>query len=276
MTTAAPKDLAETAARKSAPWLVRFGRLGYVAKGMVYVVMGFLATQAAIGMGGQTTDTRGALRTIGGAPFGRIALGIVMIGLIGYAAWRLMSAAMDGERRGDEPTSIALRIGEAVRGLAYGSLGLWTFRYLTANTDTGNPTRSLTNRVLVMPAGRWIIIAAGLVVIGYALWQLYKAASGRFLKRLDLSSCADRTKLWVTRLGRFGVAARGIVFGMLGALVTRAGWTFDSSGVGIDESLDALGAAPLGGIVFGTVAVGLIAFGIFELATARFRVMRAF
>ena len=275
-TEAAAKEFAASAARKSAPWLVRFGRLGYVAKGIVYVVMGFLATQAAIGMGGRTTDTRGALRTIGEAPFGKLALGIVMIGLFGYAAWRLVSAAMDAERRGDEPTSIALRIGEAVRGLAYGSLGVWTFRYLTSNTDTGNPTESVTDRALLMPAGRWIVVAAGLVVIGYALWQLYKAASGKFLKRLDLSSCADQTRQWVTWLGRFGIAARGIVFGMLGALLTRAGWTFDGSGVGIDQSLDALGAAPLGGIVFGTVAAGLIAFGIFELATARFRVMRAF
>lgn len=276
MTTAATEDLAGNAARKSAHWLVRFGRLGYVAKGLVYVVMGFLATQAAIGMGGRTTDTRGALRTIGAAPFGKISLGIVMIGLFGYAAWRLVSAAMDGERRGDEPTSIALRIGEAVRGLAYGSLGVWTFRYLTANRDTGNPTRSVTSRALEMPAGQWLVVAAGLVVIGYALWQLYKAASGKFLKRLDLSSCADQTRHWVTGLGRFGIAARGIVFGMLGALLARAGWTYDPSGVGIDQSLDALGAAPLGGIVFGTVAAGLIAFGIFELATARFRVMRAF
>jgi len=275
MTSAATKDLAD-AARKSAPWLVRFGRLGYVAKGVVYVVIGFLATQAAIGMGGRTTDTRGALRTIGEAPMGKLALGVVMIGLFGYALWRLVSAVTDAERRGDEPTSIALRIGEAVRGLAYGSLGVWTFRYLTSNTDTGNPTQSVTDRVLEMPAGRWIVVAAGLTVVGYALWQLYKAESGKFLKRLDLSACRDQTKLWVTWLGRFGIAARGIVFGMLGVLLARAGWTYNPTGVGIDQSLDALGAAPLGGIVFGAVAAGLIAFGIFELATARFRVMRAF
>src|SRR5687767_893208 len=109
MAAATAKDLAEDAARKSGPWLVRFGRLGYVAKGIVYVVIGVLATQAAAGMGGRTTDTRGALRTIGEAPLGKFALGIVMIGLFGYAAWRLISALTDAERRGDEPTSIALR-----------------------------------------------------------------------------------------------------------------------------------------------------------------------
>jgi hypothetical protein len=276
MAAASAKNVAEDAARKSAPWLVRFGRLGYVAKGVVYVVIGFLATQAAVGIGGRTTDTRGALRTIGEAPLGKVALGILMIGLFGYAAWRLISALTDAERRGDEPTSIALRVGEAVRGLVYGSLAVWTFRYLTANADTGNPTRSMTDRALDMPAGRWIVVAAGLTVIGYAFWQLYKAVSDKFLKRLDLSSCRDQTKNWVIWLGRFGIAARGIVFGMLGALITRAGWTYNSSRVGIDQSLDALAGAPSGSVVFGTVAAGLIAFGIFELATARFRVMRAF
>src|SRR5688500_12627449 len=110
MPTAATKALASDAARKGGHWLVRFGRLGYIAKGTVYVVMGFLATQAAVGLGGRTTDARGALRTIGAAPFGKIALGIVMIGLLGYAAWRLVSAVTDAERRGDEPSSIVLRI----------------------------------------------------------------------------------------------------------------------------------------------------------------------
>src|SRR5215212_147139 len=54
-------------------WLVRFGRLGYLAKGLVYIVVGFLATQAAVGSGGETTDIKGALQTIGDAPFGRTA-----------------------------------------------------------------------------------------------------------------------------------------------------------------------------------------------------------
>ncbi|HEU4747190.1 MAG TPA: DUF1206 domain-containing protein, partial [Gemmatimonadaceae bacterium] len=98
---------ASSAIRKSSSWLVRLGRLGYAAKGTVYIVMGALATRGALG-DGQTTDTHGALRTIGEGPFGELALWIILIGLFGYAAWRLVSAATDAERRGDEPTSIAL------------------------------------------------------------------------------------------------------------------------------------------------------------------------
>lgn len=257
--------------------LVRLGRLGYVAKAVVYVVMGFLATEAALDVGGGTTDSRGALRTIGEAPFGKIALGIIMIGLFGYAAWRVTSAVTGAERRADDSRGVALRIGDAVRGLAYGLLAIWTLRYLTSRPSTdGNQTRSATDRVLEMPGGRWIVIAIGLGIIAYAIYQFYRAASGRFLKRLDLSSAGSETKTWVERIGRFGIAARGIVFGMIGVLFVRAGWTYDPSKAGgIRQSLDALARQPLGRILFGVVALGLIAFGIFELATARYRVMRA-
>ncbi|HET9775932.1 MAG TPA: DUF1206 domain-containing protein, partial [Gemmatimonadaceae bacterium] len=222
--------------------LVRLGRLGYAAKGVVYVVMGFLATEAALGIGGGSTDSRGALRTIGEAPFGKIALVIVMIGLFGYAAWRLTNAFTDAERRGDDPSGIALRIGGAVRGLAYGALAIWTLRYLMSKPSTdGNQTRSATDRVLGMPGGRWIVIAIGLGVIAYAIYQIFRAVSRKFLKRLDLSSAGSETKRWIERIGLFGIAARAIVFGMIGVLFVRAGWTYDPSKAGgIRQSLDAL------------------------------------
>ncbi|HJP85121.1 MAG TPA: DUF1206 domain-containing protein, partial [Gemmatimonadaceae bacterium] len=195
----------------------------------------------------------------------------------GYAAWRLTSAATDAERRGDDASGIALRIGDAARAVAYASLAIWTLRFLTAKPTTdGNQARSATDRLLGMPGGRWIVIAIGLGIIAYAIYQIFRAASGKFLKRLDLSSAGSATKQWVDRIGRFGIAARGVVFGMIGVLVVRAGWTYDPSKVGgIGKSLDALAHQPLGRILFGVTALGLIAFGIFELASARYRVMRA-
>jgi Domain of Unknown Function (DUF1206) len=273
--TTAKRSTTSTAIRDASSALVRLGRLGYTAKGIVYVVMGLLATEAALGIGGRTTDSHGALRTIGEAPFGKLALVIVMIGLFGYAAWRLTSAVTDAERRGDDASGIALRIGDALKGVAYASLAIWTLRFLTSSQSSdGNQTRSATDRLLAMPGGRWIVIAIGLGVIAYAIYQIFRAASGKFLKRLNLSSAGSETKRWVDRIGRFGIAARGVVFGMIGVLLVRAGWTYDPSKVGgIAQSLNALAREPLGRILFGVTALGLIAFGIFELATARYRVM---
>ena len=278
MTSVADKSsTAARALRKGSSLLVRLGRLGYAAKGIVYIVIGLLATGGALGVGGRSTDTRGALQTIGEKPFGKIALVIVMIGLFGYAAWRLTSAATDAERRGDAPSSIAMRIADAGRGLAYGSLGVWTLRYLTSDASrSGNQTRGWTDRVLELPAGRWIVIAIGLGIIAYAGYQCYRAATGSFLRRLDFSSSSATAKRWVERSGRFGIAARAVVFGIIGVLLVRAGWTYDPSKAGgIRESLNVLAVQPMGRLLFGVVAVGLIAFGVFELATARYRVMRA-
>jgi len=265
------------AGRQGAKWLVRLGRLGYGAKGVVYLVIGILAIEAALGSGGQTTDSTGAVREIGEAPFGRISLLIVSIGLLGYALWRFVSAATDAERRGDDPSSIVLRIGEAIRGAAYGSLGIWTLRFLVQGyAESTDHARALTYRALALPAGRSIVIGAGLVIMGYALYQLYRAATGKFLKRLDLSSAGDRTRKWIEQLGGFGVGARALVFGMIGIFLARAGWKYDPSEAGgIEKSLDAIADGPAGTALFATVAAGLIAFGVLQLATARYRVMRA-
>src|SRR5829696_9212862 len=103
--------MASSTIAQGATWLVRLGRVGYAAKGLVYIVVGFLAIQAALGLGGRTTDARGAIRAIGTAPFGILALLMVAIGLLGYAGWRIASALTDAERRGDDPTKIVLRIG---------------------------------------------------------------------------------------------------------------------------------------------------------------------
>ncbi|HUQ48191.1 MAG TPA: DUF1206 domain-containing protein [Gemmatimonadaceae bacterium] len=262
---------------KSSSTLVTLGRLGYAAKGIVYIVIGILATKAAFGVGGRATDTKGALQTIGGGPVGKIALAVIIIGLLGYAAWRLVSAATDGERRGDTPSSVALRIGEAFRGLAYGSLGVWGISLLrNSDAGTGNQTRALVEKAIGMPSGRLIVIAAGLAFVGYAIYQIYKAMTGKFLNRLDLSSASDRVRSWIEHFGQFGISARAIVFGMIGFLIVRAGQTYDPSKAGgIEKSLNAIGSEPRAQLLFTVVAIGLIAFGLFQIATARYRVMRS-
>lgn len=258
------------------PAIVRLGRLGYAAKGLVYIVLGFLATEAAFGRGGKTTDSKGALRTIGEAPFGKFALVVVMIGLFGYAAWRILSAATDAERRGDQPSSLALRAGDAIRGVAYGSLGVYTLRYLMHHrASSGNKAPSYVDRVMGMPGGRMIVILVGLAFVGYAIYQIYKAMSDKFLKRLDLSTATAQVRTWVERSGKFGISARAIVFGMIGVLMARAGLSYDPSEAGgIAQSLDAIAREPRGHLLFSVVAVGLIAYGLFQIATARYRVMR--
>jgi hypothetical protein len=277
MTTLAPSVDATRAMRAASPALVFLGRAGYAAKGVVFVVIGALAAGVAVGTGGKTTDSRGALSVIGDGPMGTIALVAVGVGLLGYMAWRLVAAATDAEGKGDEPTSLVVRAAQAGRGVAYGVLGVQALRQLGGETGSqDSAARHWTGRLLDMPFGTALVIGAGLGVLGYAAYQLYRAFSDKAKKHLDLAQAGPTAATWIVRLGRFGIAARAVVFAMIGVFLIRAGMQEDSGEAGgIAQSLRALGSTDHGRIVLSLVAFGLIAYGIYQLATARFRHMRA-
>ena len=264
--------------RAASPALVMLGRAGYAAKGIVYVVMGALAAKVALGSGGKTTDTRGAIGVIGDGPMGTIALVAIGVGLLGYMLWRLIAAATDAEGEGDEPTKLVVRAAQAARGIAYGVLGVQALRALGGDDvgSQGAAARHWTARLLSMPFGRALVVGAGLGVLGYAAYQLYRAFSDKARKHLDLAQAGPAQATWIVRLGRFGIAARGVVFAMIGVFLVRAGMHRDSGEAGgIAQSLQALGNASYGRLVLGAVAFGLIAYGAYQLATARYRHMRA-
>jgi len=266
----------DSPARQVAAWIILLARIGYVAKGVLYVTVGVLAAAVALGVGGHTTDSRGALYTIESGPFGTVTLSFIAAGLLGYSVWRLLNAVTDAERRGDDPSGLAIRAGSAVRGLAYGYLGFVTLHFLLVRAkDGGGQIEAITARVLIVPLGTWIVIAAGLGFIGYGCYQLFRAGSDRVLRHLKVHEAGHRGARWIRRFGRFGIASRAVVFGMIGVLLMRAAWKFDPSAAGgIEESLDALARAPRGMLVLGVVAVGLVSYGLFQIATARYRMMR--
>jgi hypothetical protein len=269
---------ATASARALAPQLVLMARLGYAAKGVVYVVIGVLAAKAAAGAGGAKTDSKGALRFIGDGPFGTVALVVIAVGLLGYMAWRIIAAVTDAERKGNGPTSLALRVMQAGRGVAYGALAVAALRLLGSRgaSSSGNQTRHWTARLLDLPFGRVLVALVGLGVIGYAGYQLYRAFSDKVQKHLDLARAGTQQATWIVRLGRFGIGARAVVFVVMGLFLLRAAREHDSSEAGgIAQSLEALERAPHGALVLGLVAFGLIAYGAYQLGTARYRRMRA-
>lgn len=264
----------------AAPGIVLLARVGYAAKGIVYIVIGALAARAAGGAGGETTDQHGAIEAISDGPFGTIALVVIGTGLLGYTAWRLVAAVTDAEDDGSDATSLGKRLVSAARGLAYGALGVYALRALGSrrSTDEGgtaSATRDWTARLLELPFGRALVVAVGLGVIAFAAFQVYRATSDKVKKHLNLADAGSRAK-WIIRLGRFGIAARAVVFALIGAFLVKAGRQSDSSEAGgIAQSLDAVAAAPFGRVALGIVALGLVAYGVYQLATARYRRIRA-
>jgi hypothetical protein len=272
------QDEVATRARPHARWIVRLARAGYAAKGVLYLIVGGLALKAALGSGGRTTDSGGALGTIRDTTGGRALLAVMGVGLLGYALWAVLSGFLDAEDRGDEPKGIALRIGQAARGLVYGALGIEALRAIgsTASARSGSgEAEHWTARAMALPMGRALVLAGAIVIIGYALYQLWRGVHKNIQKHLRLGGADRNVMVWVIRLARFGIVARAIVFFIIGWFLIRAGREQDAQKAsGVAESLATLGSQPYGRLLLGIVAAGLIGYGVWQLANARYREMR--
>lgn len=262
----------EGQARRHARGLARLARAGYAAKGIIFLVIGGLALMAAMGSGGGTTDSRGALHFIGTSPLGRALLAAMGVGLLGFALWSVIAQALDAEDRGHEPKGLALRVGKTVTGIAYGALGVEALRtVMRAGTSGGDGARHWSARAMALPWGRWLVVAIGAGVIGYALYQVWKGARKNLRKRLHLMG-EDTAHRWVLRVARFGIIARAVVFMIIGWFLVQAGLHRAPGEVGgISDALGALAAQSYGPWLLGVVAVGLMAYGVWELVNARYR-----
>jgi len=260
----------------AAPWIERLARVGYAAKAVLYTVVGVLALQSAFGRGGQTTGSRGALSTLVRQDFGALILVVIAAGLFGYAAWRLIEAILDPERRGTNPKGLALRASYAARGVLHAALGVQAVRVATgAAHGGGQAVEAWTSRVLDAPLGRWLVIGAGLAVAGYGIYQLYRAWAAKLSRQLDLASVSREAGSWLIKVCRFGIGARGVVFGMCGWYLVRAGIAHDpTAAADTGEALGAIERQPFGEWLLGVVAVGLIAYAAYEMVQARYRVIR--
>jgi hypothetical protein len=269
MSTAA---LTDNTLREVAPWVEHLARIGYAAKGVLYITVGLLAGQAVLGRAARTTDTQGALRMVHQAAFGRIALLVIAAGLLGYAVWRLVEAFTDPDNRGNDLKGLALRTSFVFRGLAYGALGVTAIRLALRPYAGSHPdqTPQWIERAFALPGGTLLVWAVALGVAGYGVYQFYRAYAAKLSRQLDLSQLSGATLKWVVALSRFGLAARGVVFCLIGYLLGRAAahHNADEAG-GVRKSLGLL--ADLGHWPFVVVALGLSAYGVYELLNARYR-----
>ena len=252
-------------------WLAR---LGYVVKGIVYLIIGILAGRVAIGDGGKTTDNRGALQAIYHEPFGRVLLSLVIVGLIGYALWCFLRAFLDVDGKGSDAKGILARVGYAIIGISYGALAYGALRLVTGSGSSGKSTDASTQdwtaRLLGQSYGEALVILLGVVVLGVALYLFYYAYSAKFLQSFSRLSGMART--WVRRLGRIGYGAQGVVFAEIGVFLIVAARKHNAHAAkGIGGSLAQLAREPYGHLLLGIVALGLIAYALYSFAQARFR-----
>ncbi len=245
-------------------------RLGYVVRGMVYGVIGLLALQVVIGSGGALTDPQGAIAAMGRTPLGQVLIYIVLAGLVGYGLWGLIRALADPLHKGSNPKGIAERLGFAISGISYLMLGLTNFNLIAGRGATANGTQTAqaqqaVGTILSKPWGAWVVAALGLAIIGAGVLQIYQGTHPAFIQQYKPYALSGSQRKWIMRLGRFGVAARGLVFTLIGFFLLLAAYSNDPAHAqGIDGVLKTLLHQPYGPWLLALVAVGLIAFGIYS------------
>ncbi|HEY7396747.1 MAG TPA: DUF1206 domain-containing protein [Gaiellaceae bacterium] len=246
-------------------------RAGFVARALIYGIIGVLALKLALGHGGKLTNQHGALATVAHQPFGGFLLALVAVGLGGYCVWRLVRAAIG---RGPEGSDSAFdRVAALGSGIAYGALCVIAIEILAGSSSSSSSNaKNDAAGILGWPAGAWIVGIAGVVMIGVAAYQGYRAITRRFLEDSKTEEMSPGTKTAITWLGTVGHLARMVVFALVGVFLVKAAVDFDPhAAVGVDGALAKVAHASYGGVALGVVSAGLIAFALYSLSDARYR-----
>jgi hypothetical protein len=258
-------------------WLRMLARVGYVSKGAVYVVMGLLAARAAIRVSQDTASFRGALVRLVDKPFGHVMLAILALGFSGYAAWQILSAAIDAEDTGTGRSALATRLEQLFTGLVYAGLAKAAGHLLLESEPTSAQIEyAWATWAASIPQGHILLDIGGIGVMGYGLWQFWRARSRRSLfKKVNLPGSTEPWLPVISFVGRFGLAARGLVFLVFGWLILMGGLHQSTTmSANLGEALRTLGRWPAGSWVLTIVALGLISHGAYQLVNARYRRLR--
>ncbi|MFD4561225.1 DUF1206 domain-containing protein [Streptomyces sp. NPDC058469] len=264
---------ARPSARRSAErqTLTAAGRAGFAARGVVYVLIGVLAVRIALGNGGGTADRQGALAQVAAGPFGKAMLWALVVGFGCMALWRGARAVLGrGPRR-----NAASRVLDGGRALFYAAV-CWATAVFAVGGGQGSSgnaqSRDWTASALKLSYGQVLVGAGGCLLIGIGAVLAVRAAMRSFLKQLDTGSMSHRTEQVVTALGVGGGVARGVVFAAAGVFILVAAVHFDPhEAKGVDATLRSFTQTPVGPWLLVAVAIGLVLFGVFSFASARWR-----
>lgn len=268
-----PAEEARRRGRSGTGWYAWLARAGLVAKGVSYGIVGALAVKLAAGHGGAATSRQGALHALAQERFGQIMLILLAIGFASYAVWRAVQAFATPA---DEGKDWVKRVGYLGRAAIYVGLTFSAFSILLGDSGGGSSQTGKAHKttavVLSWPAGTWLVGLGGAILIGVGLWNAYRGLARKFEDKWNTGGMGAAARRWGARVGVVGHLARAVVFTLIGVFVIRAALQYDpKEAVGLDGALQKLASANYGPYLLGLTAAGLIAYGLFCLADARFR-----
>lgn len=249
-------------------WLTALARVGFAAKGFVYVLIGVFAAAAAFGSGAPT-GSRGVLDALRGQPFGMVLLLLTAVGIAAYAVWRLAAAVFNPERK-----SALRRAGYVITVVIYAGLAIEAVRMALgwSRGGGGDAASHWTARLMAQPFG---VLLVGLVAAGiaaYGGYQIHKAWTSDVARDLRLGAMRRDPRHAVVAIARAGLAARGVVFLVVAGFLVQAALQADPSEArGMAGALRAIRHQPYGPYLLGAVAAGLLAYGLYQLVRAKYQ-----
>jgi hypothetical protein len=256
--------------------LEKLASVGLLAYGVVHLLVAWLALRLAWGTPSDSADQSGALSTLADTPLGKPLLWIIAIGLIALAVWQALEVLRwrSGWSASGEARTKAIRksVKAIAKAVVYAALAVLAIRFATGSgSSSSQQQQQTTTGVFGWPAGRWLVAAAGLVLVGVGVYHVYKGVTKRFLKEIDLAEAPPSATRLVTRLGQVGYPGKGVALAVVGGLLVWAAITFDPAKArGLDGAMHTLLDAPFGQFLLSLVALGIAAFGAYLFVRARY------
>jgi hypothetical protein len=271
-----PKDIqkeGKKVAKQAAfsPLMEKLMRLGYAVKGFLYVAIGLIAIAGALGKSSTPADQIGAIVAFSKLPHASVFMWIILIGLVSYSLWGMIRAVFDPLHKGSDLKGLLARGGFLLSAITYAFLVIPTYNLIKGSRSGAgsNSTAKMVGTVMSMPMGRWVIGAVGLAVVAAGLYQIYmgiKMNFDQFYKPYALSSEQFRA---AKQMGRFGTAARGVVFALVGFFLVVAAYQANPGNAsGLNGAFRFLAHQPYGIYLLGVVALGMVAFGLYSFMMA--------
>jgi Domain of Unknown Function (DUF1206) len=257
------------------PGVVKFGRIGWLAKGTVYLVAGVLALLVvfrsfgwAESATGEEASPTGAIKEVAHTAGGPLLLVILAIGMFLYVIWRVATAVLPGST---DAESVATRVGYIVSAVIYTTFALTAIslaRAPASTADGNQKVRDITERIMEHSLGRWVIGIVGVIAIGAGLYRIMRGFKGDVTDDVDMSGMSSERARWTRRLGNIGEVGRGIAIGIIGFFLLRAAMTFHAEeATGLDGALRRFAENSWGVALVAVVGVGFVAYGVFCAAT---------
>jgi hypothetical protein len=218
--------------------------------------------------GDQEASPIGAIKTVAGSGGGTLLLWLLAIGMLLYAAWRVVSALLPGST---DAKGWAHRIGYIASAVMYTTFAISAIALARRAPETQDGNKRVTDisaSIMTNSLGRLVIGVVGVVVIAVGLYRISKGVKLDVEEELDMSGTSPGFRHWIERLGAIGDIGRGVGFCLVGFFLLRAAITYDANtATGLDGALRRMATESWGVLVVLVVGIGFAAYGVFCLAT---------